>query len=236
MPKQLANVNFIQLKVNKVYELTFNKLKTVLLPAPYITNCRHYDLNGEQDFRFRYDCVNYCFNERMNKECWILSKELGQNETKINSESLFRLVILWRKDLLENKGMDKLRLSMNLNDLAEYLSVDIENEQDAKNKTLGMLANCVFDNMHRFYHECEDNCQTECVNRFYNYQLQLTKDNEDSTMSTKITITHSQMPDQTTEHLVQMSFSAFSGALGGLLGMWLGLSAVAILHYLIKVV
>lgn len=49
----------------------------------------------------------------------------------------------------------------------------------------------------------------------------------------KLIIRPNQLPDQSTQHIEEMSFIDFFGTFGGLLGLWLGISAVDISHRLI---
>ena len=46
-------------------------------------------------------------------------------------------------------------------------------------------------------------------------------------------ITHNHIPDQTIEHSPKMLFEEITGTVGGLMGMWLGLSALAIFNYIL---
>ena len=78
---------------------------------------------------------------------------------------------------------------------------------------------------------CETECRLKCINRYYNYDNNLDKlyGNFYS-----INMGHNQLPDQITEHMPETTSIEFISNFGGLMGMWLGLSALAILKFLIQ--
>ena len=47
-------------------------------------------------------------------------------------------------------------------------------------------------------------------------------------MRNKINIYHNSLPDTIIEHIPEISFTAYMAQLGGLAGMWLGLSVISI--------
>ena len=79
----------------------------------------------------------------------------------------------------------------------------------------------------KFGQSCMDKCRPECHNRYYNNDFD-SQEITDTDYLTFIYIHHNQLPDQLTEHIEDMSFIDFFGTFGGLLGIWLGLSAFAI--------
>ena len=80
---------------------------------------------------------------------------------------------------------------------------------------------------------CQSTCRPKCEHRFYNYEIKVVSDIETQN-TTIITIQHNQLPDQITKHIPEMTWIQFASNLGGLMGMWMGLSALAILKYIIK--
>ena len=82
----------------------------------------------------------------------------------------------------------------------------------------------------RFEAQCKARCRTKCVNRVYSHQMKSSVDSFESSVH----ITHSQLPDQLTELKPKMSWIDFFSQLGGLFGLWLGLSLYAISGYVVK--
>ena len=79
--------------------------------------------------------------------------------------------------------------------------------------------------------ECQNQCQHKCITRFYDYQQKSKVQVEKGLESTSVFIRHSQMPDQVTDVMPEMTFVGFASNFGGLLGLWLGLSAYAVSQY-----
>ena len=100
---------------------------------------------------------------------------------------------------------------------------------------------CQYDNdycyagIFKFKSKCQSNCDMKCVNRYYNYEVKTSINYEKIQNFTYIYINHNQMPDQITEHIPEMTFIQFASNFGGLLGMWMGLSFLAILKFSLKV-
>ena len=57
---------------------------------------------------------------------------------------------------------------------------------------------------------------------------------KNSLLVNKIKIYHRSLPDTIIKHIPEISFTAYIAQLGGLAGMWLGLSAIAIYDNLIQ--
>ena len=56
---------FLPMKMGKVNFVTYSESKSILLPPPYLTKCKNYDLKGEG---MRTDCINRCVDRKMEKE------------------------------------------------------------------------------------------------------------------------------------------------------------------------
>ena len=122
---------------------------------------------------------------------------------------VFRSDILLRKELFKDENLSDTRLN---DDKLHFLSKDSK--------------------------ECQFECEPECDTLFYKYQVKLTKKMPEvyikKNLLTYVWIGHDDLPDQVTQHLPEMNFTQFSSNFGGLFGMWLGLSALAILQYLYR--
>ena len=87
-----------------------------------------------------------------------------------------------------------------------------------------------------FEREFQNQCPVTCVNHVYN--VDFIGDRHEWPQALKepfprsaITMKPNQLPDQTTRLTSAVTFVQFISGFGGLLGMWLGLSAVTVLKY-----
>ena len=240
IPNRLTANNFIQLKPWVLHEMTYNRHKTVLLPPPYQTNCKNYDLDDKQDFRFRSECINHCIHDGLRKECSLCSshQKKGSEVMENCTECLFMSDLIWRK----------YSFIYNLNDIKPCLNpLQIEEvplSWKNGNTPLAQEYNrnrfqCNEFVFNRVQSECQNSCQSECTNRYYNYEIKkesnLYQESEWKKVS-HVRITHNHLPDQTNEHLPETTFVTLTCNFGGLLGMWLGLSAMALFHFLLKII
>jgi len=74
--------------------------------------------------------------------------------------------------------------------------------------------------------KCETKCRRDCHNQFINFQINEKENN--SGLEISLSIFHNQLPDQMIKHMPEMTFISFICSLGGLAGMWLGLSITSI--------
>ena len=81
--------------------------------------------------------------------------------------------------------------------------------------------------------ECKAKCRPKCVDRVFKVQKNSRFDREKLSESV-VDITHSELPDQLIEVKPKMSTIDFFSQLGGLLGLWLGLSCYTVNYYLVK--
>ena len=80
---------------------------------------------------------------------------------------------------------------------------------------------------------CEELCLDECHTRYYNVDIKDKNkllDTNPWNPEIRLRLKHNPLLDQTVEHSPEMSFISFVANMGGLIGMWLGLSAYAILQ------
>ena len=85
-------------------------------------------------------------------------------------------------------------------------------------------------------HRCQSECPVNCREKFYDFRIgvanvhgDIHRDNEFG-----ILVMHDRFPDQLIEHKPMMSWIEMISNLGGLLGMWLGLSVVTLFEYIIN--
>ena len=83
---------------------------------------------------------------------------------------------------------------------------------------------------------CDNKCPKACEEWNYLFELKEKKLLPTSPwdMTSIVNIKRNQILDHFVEHLPEMSFIEFICGFGGLLGMWLGLSALAILHFILQ--
>jgi hypothetical protein len=96
---------------------------------------------------------------------------------------------------------------------------------------------CYKQNFRKVKSNCEEKCPKDCFNQFYEFQL---KEKEQLSSISKwdknilLHIIHNRLPDQVIKHIPEMELITVIGNFGGLLGMWLGLSAFAIIRFALK--
>ena len=88
-------------------------------------------------------------------------------------------------------------------------------------------------NKNKMYRGCERQCQPDCQDYYYSYDITLLGYNQDNIMLGfnsvfDIRLQHNRLPDVLVRHMPEMTFIAFVSNFGGLLGMWLGMSALII--------
>ena len=231
-PQQMNVKNFLKLKAGKKYEMTYNRLKTILLEPPYKTNCKKYHLDDNHGFQTRSDCVNVCIQEDLKQIC---SEYLGNNSKKLDylTNCYFRSDSLKRKD----NSIDSTSLR-----LCPIFSVKHKNISNEMIRNIDDIRSCIEHNIRHLNSECEKSCKPNCESRFYNYNIKtnikvgLREFHAKEDRLTTITIAHNQLPDQITEHIPEITFTQFTANFGGLLGMWTGLSFMAVFQFLLKII
>lgn len=96
--------------------------------------------------------------------------------------------------------------------------------------------NCSVDEMsaNEAMAKCSHLCHKECLYSYYTLSLDRVSRSEDNKV--KISVRHSETPDLTIRHVPEMSFVTLVCNFGGLLGMWLGVSFLAIMDQVFTMV
>jgi hypothetical protein len=76
---------------------------------------------------------------------------------------------------------------------------------------------------------CKNKCRPKCIDRHYNYQVTSSA----KALVTQVEIDHKQQSDELYKLAMKMSLVDFMSQLGGLFGLWLGLSAYAISDHIL---
>ena len=97
IPNQLTDNNFLRLKADYNHNIAYNRWKTILLPPPYQTNCNNYNMDDEQGYRLRSDCINHCIHEGLVRECGDCPSQMIRDNNNC-TECLKRSDLIWRKD------------------------------------------------------------------------------------------------------------------------------------------
>jgi hypothetical protein len=98
------------------------------------------------------------------------------------------------------------------------------------------ISECYYRSINEIKPECEFDCRPDCNNQFIDFDIKNVDKITSSPWDKKVyvSITHSRLPDQVIEHLPEMTFVSFIANFGGLAGMWLGLSVIALYDFIIK--
>ena len=215
---------FMELETRWYYEIRYNRWKTILLEQPYKTGCINYDMYTTSGYRLRSDCVHHCITKHLDTTCMNCDRSLNKSEC---DPCFIRSDFLWR--------VETAKVHQDVNrEMCPDITEDEVTQRDI----------CLLEHKDKIIHSCDAQCPQECHNRYYNFAIfskdRLSSELKDSEspwdIETKIFIGHNQLPDQTTQHIEEMTFVTFAGNLGGLFGIWMGLSAFAILHYILKLI
>ena len=80
-------------------------------------------------------------------------------------------------------------------------------------------------------HECDIQCKYDCLSHSYDIQYQVVDNDYDTN---KITINRGDQLDTVVKHVPEVRFVEFFSNIGGLLGMWLGISLLQTFHIIDK--
>ena len=104
-----------------------------------------------------------------------------------------------------------------------------------------LIENCLHKTNYslNYFDECYTECPNNCDDIYYNLNL---IESSTSHLFTQyyqpntifLTLSHNGVPDQFVEHLPEMTFIEFISNFGGLLGIWLGISLLDLVKYIIK--
>ena len=100
---------------------------------------------------------------------------------------------------------------------------------DNGNEQGGM--SCARDNSNSAEHECNVQCKYDCLSHSYDIQHQII---EYAYQTNMIVISRLDKYDIVVEHVPEVRFIEFFSNIGGLLGMWLGISLLETLGYFSK--
>ena len=218
IPLFLGVNNFRPIKTNHNIEITYNRWKTILLKSPYKTNCKDYNMKEDQDFQFRSACINICIHNMIN-DC---IKNEGLIHNFDHTECVFPTEAIWTRQVYAK--------NISIKPCSDRIGL-----RNSENKYIDYSERqCLFKRTDQFESQCVNQCQPECYNRYYRYNI--VKEEQTNMGFTNVKIVHDQFPDQFTEHMPETTGIAFFGNFGGLLGMWLGLSALAILKFMLKII
>lgn len=83
--------------------------------------------------------------------------------------------------------------------------------------------------------DCETKCKADCYTEFYDYFVTSDKPHErdDSINTTIIRIIHKTIPDVEIRHFPEFTWGSYVANMGGLAGMWLGISAVSLYDWVV---
>ncbi len=204
IPDMSYGHNFIPLSAGYSNEITFSQIDTILLPPNYMTNCRNFDLDDENNEKLGTDCITKCI--------------LNTLKTK-SSHCVHRTADLIRKEMFERNKFEKFCPIYNI-----------------YGKDYDQSYYYVAKNIHEIRSICEEKFHNECYKQFFDFDVKKKTKLPFSPWDkrTLVYITHNHLPDQVIEHLPEMTFISFVANFGGLLGIWLGLSAIAIFDFIIK--
>ena len=195
---------FLDLKMGYSYDLPFNRMKIKYLEAPYDTKCVRYDLDSKKGYQMNIECLEHCFEKTMHKVC-------APCKSKKHQCCFITYYNVWPINWINKYNYGHLK----------YCQRDT----------------CFYRKRNSVMNTCKLQCEQDCISRYYFV-------NERSSVNLTtyrnwdkkalIYVLDSKMPDQVTEHTEDMSFIDFFGTFGGTVGVWLGLSVVALFDYLIK--
>ena len=199
------SAQFFELKMGYEYSMAFNRMKIKYLEPPYETNCVNYNLDSINGYQMNIECLQHCIEQTMHKVC---SPCKG---TKFHQCCFITKSNVWPINWINKYNYGHL----------EYCKHE----------------RCFWTKRNSVMNKCKLQCQKECVSRYYIVNERsstnlTTHRNWDK--STVIFIYDNKIPDQATEHTPDMTFIDFFGTFGGTVGIWLGLSVIALFDYLIK--
>ena len=205
-PDELPNMKsdqYVFVKWHQFHEITYDRWKIDMNATKEQTHCRLYDIEAKNfSDKTESECVKHC-TQRMFEECHY-DLNISSNISN-QSICLSHGYNLW---------------------LTEQMS-----SSDRKICKYDDKVKCLYLAYSQFHSECRRECGIKCINRYYTLTSKSAESTETTPNMTAIQITHNRLPDQITEHYPEMSFVQFVSNFGGLLGLWLGLSAVAVMQH-----
>ena len=204
---------YLELRMGFYHTLSFNKMKIKYLEAPYQTNCLNYNLDSTDGYQMNVECVQHCLEHRAQQKCSLCQNQLQKCCFELMDGSIW--------------------------------PINWINKYHYGNLTYCQSNSCIYLEKNSLLYQCESECKKNCINRYYTVN-EIRSDIIPSDLfgtnantwirktSTFIKLVKSKLPDEVTEHRPEMSFNSFFGNFGGTVGIWLGLSVIAVFEYLIK--
>ena len=139
-----------------------------------------------------------------------------------------------RSDCIQKCLYERLRTQFNLNCFWTYNNMKLIRGDNLLNLSRSPFCNHkkepriwkINDEQFLFEKLCEKSCPRNCIESFYNYEIETRKRDNESGIAFSISLEHGRFPDQVIEHRPIMDFITVVSNLGGLLGMWLGFSVL----------
>ena len=177
--------------------------------------CLNYDRgNSQYEKRMRSNCLKGCIQNEMNRCIGCGTKFNGSCDKCLH----------FTPDLWISQDFDETGISLFCSFINTSLAPDNQTDFCRTEKLMEIL------------YECNKDCPLQCEHRHYTYQKWDVSQDNRSGNETHVLIVHNLAPDRFTEHSPKMTFIDFASAFGGLMGIWMGLSALAIFKYLFKLV
>ena len=191
----------LQIDPKKAHDFYYSQVNTELLGEGYDTNCFNYDLDYKYaNFNLRSDCLSSCIEDTVEKYPVFNGQKLSCRTTNYPLRY----------------EMFKMNEHINIcypNNSIYYASLPM-----AMKKLITSLE-----------YNCTQKCRMDCNYRYYILEhKEMEIKNYKNYLGTLITIRHGNLPDILIKYLPQTTFLSFICNFGGLLGMWLGLSILAI--------
>lgn len=199
------HTQFLELKMGYKYDLSFDRIKIKYLEAPYETNCMNYDLDSTDDYQMNAECLHHCYQKTMHQICSPCTNKSDHCCFILNSQ-------MWPINWINKHNYGHLK----------YCN----------------MMNCFYEMEDVVLNQCKLQCKQDCITRYYSVDEKL-HDNSIVHLDiwrnlTYIRVISNEMPDHVTEHTPAMTFEDFFGTFGGTVGIWLGLSVIALFDYIIK--
>ena len=192
--------SMVKIDSEKFHEFTYSQINTELLGEGYDTNC--FDYNLDKNFNMRSDCGSACIGDAFEKQPDFLQYKLACRTTYYPLKyELFRL----------NQTLNLCSSNRNFSLILPLLIL---------NKTP------------TYEYTCTQKCRMDCNFTYYvlDHKEIVNKylDKSGYFYKNEFSIKHGNLPDILIKYVPQTTLLSFVCNFGGLLGMWLGLSILAI--------
>ena len=203
LPRYVKEDSFRKIKLGVKNSISYKENQARLLPFPYKTDCRWYELSDRPDAQMRSDCIQQCTNEAMLKQF-----PLNQCIFTATNYNLMR----------ENK-------------LGQFANLSLCNYPRFTQETLqnGIKMLHLFD--HKCRVKCRHSCIVKYYD--FSVGVSKVHSLIQSDDQFAVFVQHYRLPDELVEHKPQMTWIELVSSFGGLLGMWLGLSVAFLLDSVI---